>query len=303
MKKETLEFINKVIPSENILMDEPMSRHTTFRTGGPADCFIKAENVQQVQELLKFFKENEETFFVVGNGSNLLVSDSGYHGIILAMTGLDELRIEGNRIYAGAGVLNTRIAAAARDNGLSGMEALAGIPGTIGGGMCMNAGAYGSEMKDITELVEVIDENGNLEYLSCDQMKFGYRTSAVMDLHAIVTGVYLKFFPGEKTEIEEAMADYAQRRRDKQPLEYPSAGSTFKRPEGNFAGKLIEEAELRGYSSGGAQVSEKHCGFVINRDNATAADVYQVIRHVQSTVKEIFDIELETEVILLGTFE
>jgi UDP-N-acetylmuramate dehydrogenase len=302
MTSDISEYIRSVAGKENVFTDEPMSRHTTFRTGGPADCFVRVTGSDELAELIAHLKAEDVPFFVTGNGSNLLVSDDGYRGVILSTMGMNHLETDGNRITAGAGVLCSRIAAEALEHELTGMAALAGIPGTIGGGVCMNAGAYGSEMKDVVELVEAVTPEGKKVYLSNEQMKFEYRNSAVKKLGLTVTEVVIKLWPGERSYIEEDMADYALRRREKQPLEYPSAGSTFKRPEGNYAGKLIEEAGLKGYSQGDAGVSEKHCGFIINKGNASSSDIYSVIRHVQEEVGRKSGIHLETEVVLLGRF-
>jgi UDP-N-acetylmuramate dehydrogenase len=303
LNQEILDQINAIIPKENILGDEPMSRHTTFRTGGPADYFIRISSKDELSKLITVLKKENIDFFVTGNGSNLLVSDNGYHGVIISMSGLDTLQVDGNRILAGAGVLNSKVAQEALKHSLTGMEALAGIPGSVGGCLRMNAGAYGSEMKDVVESADIMFEDGHVETMSVDDMKLRYRGSRIGDEKLYVLGVTFTLFNGDKKAIEEAMADYAARRRDKQPLEFPSAGSTFKRPEGYFAGKLIQDAGLRGFAIGGAQVSDKHCGFVVNKGGATSKDVIDVIRHVQKTVLETSGVELDTEVILLGDFE
>ncbi len=303
MNQEILDQINMIIPQENILRDEPMSRHTTFRTGGPADCFIRIKSGEELSKLIALLTKENIDFFITGNGSNLLVSDKGYRGVIISMTGLDELTVDGNRIHAGAGILTSKVAQEAYKNSLTGMEALAGIPGSIGGCLYMNAGAYGSEMKDVTVSAEIMFGDGHIEEVSVDDLGLRYRGSRISDEKLLVLSVNLSLFAGDKKAIEEAMADFAARRRDKQPLEFPSAGSTFKRPEGYFAGKLIQDAGLRGFSIGGAQVSEKHCGFVVNKGGATSQDVIDVIRHVQKTVLEDSGVKLETEVILLGDFE
>jgi len=303
LNQEILDKINTIIPGENILGDEPMSRHTTFRTGGPADCFIRISSKDELSKLISFLKKENIDYFITGNGSNLLVSDKGYRGVIISMAGLDELKVNKNHIYAGAGVLTSKVAQSALLNSLTGMEALAGIPGSVGGCLRMNAGAYGSEMKDVVESAEIMFEDGHIETIPVDDLKLRYRGSRMADENLLVIGVTFSLFTGEKNSIEEAMADFASRRRDKQPLEYPSAGSTFKRPEGYFAGKLIQDAGLRGFSIGGAQVSEKHCGFVVNKGGATSKDVMDLIRHVQKTVLDNSGVKLETEVILLGDFD
>ena len=242
-------------------------------------------------------------WYVIGNGSNLLVSDHGFRGVIIRLfKNYAGLRIEGEQIFVQAGALLSRTANAALQEGLTGFEFAAGIPGTIGGAMVMNAGAYGGEMKDITESVTVLTPEGELLTLKREELEMGYRTSLIARKGYLVLEAVLKLTRGNQEQIKEKMADLRQRRISKQPLEYPSAGSTFKRPQGYFAGKLIMDAGLRGYQTGGAQVSEKHCGFVINKDNATAADVCRLLRDVQDKVKEQFGVTLEPEVKFLGKF-
>lgn len=303
LNQELLEQIYTIIPRGNVLRNENMSRHTTFRTGGPADCFIRINTSKELSELILLLKKEKEDFFITGNGSNLLVSDEGYPGVVISMQDFDRLEVDGNRIYAGAGVLTSKIAKVAMANSLSGMEALAGIPGSIGGCICMNAGAYGSEMKDITESADILFEDGHIERFSTDELDLRYRGSRIKDENLIVVGVTLSLFTGEKDAIELAMNDYANKRKEKQPLEFPSAGSTFKRPEGFFAGKLIQDAGLSGFMIGGAQVSTKHCGFIVNKNGASSKEIYDVIRHVQKKVFEDSGVKLDTEVILLGEFE
>ncbi len=280
-----------------------MSRHTTFRTGGPASLFLRPADEEQALNVVRFLRRQGEPFFILGNGSNLLVSDMGYDGVVISLERLNNIFLDGdNRIYAEAGALNSVIASFARDNHLSGFEFAAGIPGTIGGAMIMNAGAYGGEMKDITESVRVIAQDGFIDNISGEKCDFGYRTSALKTGGFVVTSARLTLTKGNPEEISARMTDLALKRKEKQPLEYPSAGSTFKRPEGYFAGKLIEDAGLRGFSVGGAQVSEKHCGFVINKDNATSTDIYNLIVEVKNRVYEKFGVTLEPEVVMLGKF-
>ena len=259
------------------------------------------ENPRQLKDVQNYLQTLDIPYYVLGNGSNLLVSDDGYPGVVLEIADkMNTIRVEGNSIIAQAGALMSKIAHVAYEQGLTGFEFAAGIPGTIGGGVVMNAGAYGGELKNVVTTVEVLDQNG--EFLSLDNqtMEFGYRTSILKKHPFIVTEVRIGLQEGCKEEIKATMDDLAAKRREKQPLEYPSAGSTFKRPEGYFAGKLIMDAGLRGYQVGGAQVSEKHCGFVINKGDATAADVKQLVADVQREVKRQFDVELEPEVIFLG---
>lgn len=297
------EYIEKIIPKERMLFEEPMSRHTTFQVGGEAECILLIEQEEELLKLIPYLNQIEQNYFILGNGSNLLVGDKGYRGIIIKLgEGMNRITVEENRIRAQAGALLSQVAAAARDAGLSGLEFAAGIPGSVGGGVVMNAGAYGSEMQQITESVKVMDKEGKILILDNDTMEFGYRTSIIKSRPFIVLEVTLRMQPGIKEEIQETMDELMEKRRSKQPLNYPSAGSTFKRPEGYFAGKLIMEAGMRGYRIGGAQVSNKHCGFVVNMGNATAADVREVIEEVQEKVKERFHISLEPEVIFLGDF-
>ena len=303
MNSEVIEGLKKLVPEKDILIDELMSRHTTFRTGGPASLFIRPEDEMAVLSVVKFLRSNECPFFILGNGSNLLVSDKGYDGVVISLENLNDVHIEGDTtIVAEAGVLNSAIASLARDNSLAGFEFAAGIPGTIGGAMIMNAGAYGGEMKDIVESVRVITPDGVVAIISGSDCDFGYRTSALKRDGFVVTSASLALTKGDQTAIAEGMKELALKRKEKQPLEYPSAGSTFKRPEGYFAGKLIEDAGLRGFTVGGAQVSEKHCGFVINKENATSTDIYNLICEVKKRVLESSGVTLEPEVIMLGDF-
>ena len=300
-----IERISQFVPKENILEKELMSRYTTFKVGGPCSVLVKIDEVDWLKNLLPMLSKEKVPYFFLGNGSNLLVSDEGYEGVILTFSQklANDVKVDGEKVIAGGGVLLSKVAKYALDDSLTGFEFAAGIPGTVGGAMVMNAGAYDGEMKQIVETVEVIDKDGNLRVLSCEEMEFGYRTSILKREPLVVTKVTFQLKKGDKTVIKEKMDDLAQRRRDKQPLEYPSAGSTFKRPEGHFAGKLIMDAGLRGYQVGGARVSDKHCGFVVNADNATAADVHQLMKDVITKVQKEFQVTLEPEVIRLGEFK
>ncbi len=301
--------LSGVLPEENIIKDEDMSRHTTFRVGGPADYFLKIESYDKLKEVLSLFRKEgltmQEDYYILGNGSNLLVADGGFRGAIITLGGeFAECSMESsNVIKAGAAALNVAVANLARDNGLTGFEFAHGIPGSIGGALVMNAGAYGGEMKQVVKSVTAIDENGSEVILSLDELELGYRTSIFKKKKYVITGCLIELQPGDRDEIERTMNELKEKRISKQPLEYPSAGSTFKRPEGYFAGMLIEDAGLRGYSVGGAQVSEKHCGFVVNKGGATATDVYRLIADVQKKVFESSGVKLSPEVILLGDFE
>jgi UDP-N-acetylmuramate dehydrogenase len=292
--------LREIIPESNIYMNEPMASHTTFRVGGPADCMIEPETEEQLSKVCRYLRLIDTPFAVLGNGSNTIVRDAGYEGIILHLgSKYADIVVDGNCIRAKSGALLSSVARAAYENGLTGMEFASGIPGTIGGAVVMNAGAYGGEMKQIVTDVEVVDASGEILCLDNDTMEFGYRTSIIKNRPFIVSEVFIKLTPGDKDEIKAKMDELAAKRREKQPLEYPSAGSTFKRPEGYFAGELIMNAGMRGYQTGGARVSDKHCGFVVNMGNATASDVQDVITEVQERVKERFGVELEPEVIFL----
>ncbi|MBQ9123110.1 MAG: UDP-N-acetylmuramate dehydrogenase [Lachnospiraceae bacterium] len=295
--------LNRFVPEDKIKMQEPMSRHTTFRVGGPADCLVCPENADQLGQIIHYLNKVEIPYFVLGNGSNLLVSDAGYRGVVIKLgEEMSGVSVEGNRITAGAGSTLTKVARVALEHGLTGLEFAAGIPGTVGGALIMNAGAYDGEMKQVVETAMVVDAEGNQLELDNATMEFGYRTSALKNQKFVTTQCTFLLQEGEKEQIKAKMDDFAARRREKQPLEYPSAGSTFKRPEGHFAGKLIQDAGLAGFSVGGAQVSTKHCGFVINTGEATAKDIKILIEFVQDKVRDTFGVWLEPEVILLGEF-
>ncbi|MDD7023623.1 MAG: UDP-N-acetylmuramate dehydrogenase [Oscillospiraceae bacterium] len=290
--------------------EEEMKKHTTFRVGGPARYFVSPAGKEALAAVLRLCRKEGMPYYILGNGSNLLVSDQGYDGVMILM-GDGFLKLEkklfGDRddvIYTvGAGLLLSRIAKEALEDSLTGFEFAAGIPGTLGGAVVMNAGAYGGEMKDIIRSVRVMDPQGNLLELDASQMDFAYRHSCVLEKHYIVLSAELELRRGDKAQIQAQMEDLAARRREKQPLEYPSAGSTFKRPAGYFAGKLIQDAGLRGFRVGGAQVSEKHCGFVINREQATAEDIRTLCHEIQKKVKDTFGVDLECEIRMLGWAE
>lgn len=301
MNQSFYDKLNNVIGKDSILIDEPMSRHTTFRVGGPADFFVTPKAKEEVRDVICICKEAGMPYYIIGNGSNLLVSDAGYRGVIVQIyKEMNEVKVEGDLVKAQAGALLSGIAAKALGAELSGFEFASGIPGTIGGACAMNAGAYGGEMKDVLESVTVLTGEGKIIELGRNELELGYRTSVIAKKGYIVLGVALKLECGDGEKIKTYMDELKEKRVTKQPLEYPSAGSTFKRPEGYFAGKLIEDAGLRGFQVGGAQVSEKHCGFVINRDHATAADIMELMRQVQIRVKENSGVDLEPEVKRLG---
>lgn len=280
-----------------------MKRHTTFRIGGPADFFLLPSTVDEVRGILEICREEELPYFILGNGSNLLVSDKGYRGVIIQLyRNFSNISVEGNEICASSGALLSQIAAAARNASLTGFEFAGGIPGTLGGAVFMNAGAYGGELKDVLKEVVVMTEQGEILTLPVEKLDMGYRTSRIKKAGYLVLEARLVLEQGDMDKIRDITKDLTEKRVSKQPLEYPSAGSTFKRPEGYFAGKLIMDAGLRGYQVGDAQVSEKHCGFVINKGNATAADVLTLIENVREKVQEQFGVTLEPEVKFLGEF-
>ena len=301
MNKELIDQLSLLITNGRVSINEPMSRHTTFRTGGAADVFAELSNADELRNALRILKD--EPFYLIGNGSNLLVGDDGIRGAAFHLAGgFNEIKVEGNTVYCGASATLSAIARAAYDNELTGFEFAAGIPGSLGGAIVMNAGAYDGEMKNVVRRVVLMDYEGNTVEKGADEMHFSYRHSILKEEKFIVLSAVIGLEQGDKSKIKEKMDDFAARRRDKQPLKYPSAGSTFKRPEGYFAAKLIEDAGLKGFSIGGAKVSEKHAGFVINTGNATSGDVYALIKEVQKRVKAHAGVELETEVICLGTF-
>ena len=288
--------------AEHVLAQEPMSRHTTFRTGGPADVLVQPK-AEQIGAVLEACRNAQIPWTVIGNGSNLLVGDGGIRGVVLEIgKQMSDIVIEGTTITAGAGAMLSSIASRAAAAELTGMEFASGIPGSLGGAVVMNAGAYGGEMKDILQEVTVLTPEGVLQTLSVEELDLSYRHSIIPEKGYLVTGAVLKLQPGKAEEIQAIMDDLKEKRVSKQPLEYPSAGSTFKRPEGYFAGKLIQDAGLRGFQVGGAQVSEKHCGFVINRDHATSADICQLMQQVSEIVYEKFGVRLEPEVKKIGEF-
>lgn len=301
LKKELVERLSSVIVKGCIRADEPMSAHTTFRTGGTADVFAEPYDIEELKETLKLLKA--EPFYLVGNGSNLLVSDEGLQGVVIHLAnGFNKIEVTGNTLICGAAATLSQIARTAYNNALCGFAFAAGIPGSLGGAIVMNAGAYDGEMKQVVKRVTLINYEGEIVQKSAEEMQFSYRHSILKEEPFIVLEAEITLQKGEQAAIKETMDDLAARRREKQPLEYPSAGSTFKRPEGYFAAKLIEDAGLKGFRVGGAQVSSKHAGFVINENHATSADIYTLIKEIQKRVKEHSGVLLETEVICLGTF-
>ena len=303
MNEEIKQKFCREFGTDRVLLEEPMKLHTTFRIGGPAEIFVMPEGLEEVQRILEICRTEDLPYFILGNGSNLLVSDRGYRGVVIQLDrNFGEVKVEGTEIHASAGALLSTIAVAARRASLTGFEFAGGIPGTLGGAVVMNAGAYGGEMKDVLRKVMVMDQNGKVFEIPAEELQMGYRTSIIKTAGYIVLGAVLSLKEGTLEEIKMLTRKLSEQRTSKQPLEYPSAGSTFKRPEGYFAGKLIMDSGLRGYRVGGAQVSEKHCGFVINTGDATAEDVCGLMKHVTETVYAKFGVTLEPEVKFLGEF-
>lgn len=303
MNQELGKKLLSILKEEQVKKDEPMKSHTTFRVGGPADYFVTPQTAEEVAKVIEACRQEKVPYYIVGNGSNLLVSDKGYEGVIIQIyKQMNQVKVEGAQIHAQAGALLSMIAKRALDAELTGFEFAAGIPGTLGGACVMNAGAYGGEMKDVLKSVTVLTDKGEVKTLAKEELELGYRTSVIAKKGYIVLEAVLELQKGEKEKIQAVMDDLKERRVTKQPLEYPSAGSTFKRPEGYFAGKLIQDAGLRGFQVGGAQVSEKHCGFVINKDQATASDVMNLMNQVSDKVYEEFGVRLQPEVKRLGEF-
>lgn len=286
------------IKKENIFLDEDMSKHTSFKTGGKADFYIKVYSIEEIKSILKISKENNIPLFVLGNGTNLLVKDQGYRGIIIQIK-MEEINIDETAAIVDSGVKNSVLSKKLANNSLTGFEFASGIPGTIGGAIKMNAGAYGSEMKDIVKEVTYLDYDGNIHTISNSECEFSYRHSKFFNEKAIILQAKLNLEHGNKEDIENKVNELLKQRKEKQPLEYPNAGSTFKRGDGFITAKLIDECGLKGYSIGGAEVSEKHAGFIVNKNNATSTDILDLIRHVQKIVKEKTgeNIKLEIEVI------
>lgn len=299
-KNEIKQELIRIVGNDAVLTDTLMRDHTSFRVGGPADFLVLPETDQHLRQVLGFCRREEIPFYLMGNGSNLLVGDGGYHGVIVKTRGMDSVTVARNTVVAEAGALLRKVAFEALAAERTGLEFASGIPGSIGGAVVMNAGAYDGEMKDVVESVTVLTEEGKYLSLANDECEFGYRQSIIQKNPWTVTRVNLRLRPGDYNSIKEKMDDLNRRRREKQPLNYPSAGSTFRRPKGYFAGKLIQDAGLRGFAIGGAQVSEKHTGFVINTGEATARDVRTLIAEVQRRVKASSGVELHTEVIMIG---
>ena len=303
MNSEIRKMFCDLLGEDRVFTEEAMSQHTTFKIGGPADYFLMPDKGEDVGRVIKICKEKEIPYFILGNGSNLLVGDGGYRGAVIQIyRNMSSVTVEGNEITAQAGALLSAVAAAAKNASLTGFEFAGGLPGTIGGAVVMNAGAYGGEMKDVLTEVTVMNAEGDIFTLPTEELELGYRTSIIKTAGYIVLEAKIRLKEGDPEVIRETMKDLTIRRTTKQPLEYPRAGSTFKRPEGYFAGKLIMDSGLAGYQVGGAQVSEKHCGFVINAGDATARDVRTLMDNVRDIVYKKYGVTLEPEVKFLGEF-
>lgn len=298
MESVFVDEVKAIVGEDRLLLDEPMKLHTTFRIGGNADYFVKPESIEEIKALTECAKRHGIAYYVLGNGSNMLISDEGYRGMIIRLgEEFSAITMQDNdMISVQAGAKLSRIGNEAAAKGLTGFEFASGIPGTVGGAVVMNAGAYGGEIKDIIVSATVLTQEGNVVTLSNDELELGYRTSIIQKKGYIVLLAVFKLEKGDEAQIRSRMKELAEKRREKQPLEYPSAGSTFKRPEGFFAGKLIADAGLKGFKVGGAQVSEKHAGFVINTGSATACDVIELTDEVKRKIKQIYGVELELEV-------
>ncbi len=296
-----IEALKQIVGENSILENENMANHTTFKCGGNASLYIAPNSTDELVKVLEVLRNENYPYMVIGNGSNLLVKDSGYDGAIVEVDKkISEIDVRGEEIIVEAGAKLSKVATIAMENDLAGFEFAHGIPGNMGGAVVMNAGAYGGEMKDVLKWVKVVDQNGEIKTLENDELELGYRTSRVMKEKMIVLEACIKLDLGVMGDIAEVMALLMSKRKASQPLEYPSAGSTFKRPEGYFAGKLVQDAGMKGYRVGDAMVSDKHSGFVINCGNATATEVIQVIKDVQAKVKEDFGVDLEPEVRIIG---
>ncbi len=303
MKQRVYERLVAELDEKRVFLSEPMKKHTTFRIGGPADYFVMPKSDREVERAVAVCTEEQVPYSIVGNGSNLLVSDAGYRGVVIQIfKEMSEVQVREDSIQAQAGASLAKIAAAALDAGLTGFEFAAGIPGTLGGACVMNAGAYGGEMKDVLVNVIVLDDAGKVQKIKKENLELGYRTSVIAKKGYIVLGAEIQLQKGKPEEIQGLMNELKEKRVSKQPLEYPSAGSTFKRPKGYFAGKLIQDTGLRGFRVGDAMVSEKHCGFVINIGEASAAEVDLLMRQVSEQVQAKFGVTLEPEVKRLGEF-
>lgn len=299
-KDDILTELKKVLPEEIIKVDEPLKRYTYTQTGGNADFYLSPTTFEEVQAINHIARINNIPVTYLGNGSNIIIREGGIRGIVLSLLSMDYIKVEDNVIIAGSGAAIIDVSRTARDESLTGLEFACGIPGSIGGAVFMNAGAYGGEVRDCIDYAVCVNERGELVQLTRDELKLGYRSSIVQKQHLVVLEAAFNLTPGKQDEIQAVMDDLTERRESKQPLEYPSCGSVFQRPPGHFAGKLIQDSDLQGHRIGGVEVSTKHAGFMVNVDNGTATDYEDLIHHVQQVVKEKFDVELHPEVRVIG---
>lgn len=296
-----VEHIKSVAGEENVRINEPMKNHTSFKVGGVADILVTPEDISALEKIINICKAEKLPYFIMGNGTNLIVRDKGIRGVVIKTSDkLNRYSVYGDIIEAEAGILLSQLSQIALENELTGLEFASGIPGTLGGAVVMNAGAYGGEMKDVVIRTRYIRPDGMIATLEGEQHQFGYRTSYIQKEGGVILKSWIKLAKGEKSKIREQIESLTERRQRTQPLDMPSAGSVFKRPKGYYTGPLIEESGLKGYSIGGAQVSMKHCGFIVNTGNASAQDIIDLIKHIQKTIKEKYGVELETEVKIVG---
>ena len=301
--RKYIEYFINIVGKENIFIDEPMKNHTSFKVGGNVDIMIMPSTIEELKKLIVYINSNNLKYYIIGNGSNILVGDKGFRGIILKICdNMCNILIENNYMIIDSGAKLSSISSKALENKLSGFEFASGIPGTFGGAVCMNAGAYGGEIKDILVSINVITKEGILKTIKANELKLSYRSSIIPENNYIIVSGIIKLQYGNYGEIKNNIMELAKRRREKQPLNFASAGSTFKRPEGYFTGQLITDSGLKGYNCNDAEVSEKHAGFIINKGNAKARDIINVIKHCQNTVYDKFGVKLETEVKIIGEF-
>ncbi|MBF7019308.1 UDP-N-acetylmuramate dehydrogenase [Staphylococcus sp. 18_1_E_LY] len=299
-KDSILKELQALVPDNIIKVDEPLKRYTYTETGGNADYYLTPTSNEHVQAILRFAYKNDIPVTYLGNGSNIIIREGGIRGIVISLLSLDHIEVSDNVIITGSGAAIIDVSRKARDNSLTGLEFACGIPGSIGGAVFMNAGAYGGEVKDCIDYALCVNEQGDLIKLTTNELELDYRNSIVQKQNLVVLEASFSLTPGDKTEIQSKMDDLTERRESKQPLEYPSCGSVFQRPPGHFAGKLIQDSDLQGHRIGGVEVSTKHAGFMVNVDNGTATDYENLIHYVQQTVKANFDIELNPEVRIIG---
>lgn len=300
INRDILQDLKQLVPENIIKIDEPLKLYTYTKTGGNADFYITPNTNEEVQAVVRYAKQHDIPVTYLGNGSNIIIREGGIRGFVISLLALNHIEVSDDAIIAGSGAAIIDVSRAARDHSLTGLEFACGIPGSVGGAVYMNAGAYGGEIKDCIDYALCVNENGDLIQLTLQELELDYRNSIVQKQHLVVLEAAFTLAPGDFESIQATMDDLTERRESKQPLEHPSCGSVFQRPPGHFAGKLIQDAELQGYRIGGVEVSTKHAGFMVNVDNGTATDYEELIHHVQKTVKDKFDVELHREVRIIG---